>query len=71
MENIDLSIIIINHYHGAFLKDNISSIYNKTSNLNFEIILIYNTPNDEIFWVLLKLTDLDYCSLFLKKLKYK
>ena len=52
---MDLSIIIVNHNHGSFLNGNISSIYNNTSKLDFEIILINNTPNDSYIPNILKL----------------
>ena len=48
MNNINVSIIIINHNHGSLIRKNIQSIYKKTSKITFEVILINNTPRDSI-----------------------
>jgi GT2 family glycosyltransferase len=44
--SIDVSVIIVNHFHSSLLHKNISSIISKTKNISYEIILINNTIED-------------------------
>lgn len=46
-QNIDVSIIIVNWNAGKFLKETIESIYEKTSDINYEIILVDNNSYKE------------------------
>ena len=46
MNNIDLSIIIVNFNTKELLSDCIESICNKTEGLSFEIIVVDNASND-------------------------
>ncbi len=43
---IDLSIIIVNYNDQRFLKDCLSSVYNETSHIKFEIIFVDNNSSD-------------------------
>lgn len=45
-KNIDVSIILVNYFTASLCKDVIQSIYEKTSGLNYEIIIVDNS-NDE------------------------
>lgn len=51
IQNVDVSIIIVNWNAGKFLQETIESIYAKTFDINYEIILIDNNsiPKDESF----------------------
>ena len=46
MSSIDTSIILVNYKTPQLLEDCISSIYEKTFNLSFEIIVVDNNSND-------------------------
>ena len=48
MNNLNVSFIIVNHNHGIKLEKLINSIYKKTNSIKFEIILINNTPYDNV-----------------------
>ena len=43
---IDLSIIIVNYNDEKFLKDCLSSVYNETPHISFEIIFVDNHSSD-------------------------
>ena len=54
MNNLNVSIIIVNHNHGIKLEKLINSIYKKTNSIKFEIILINNTPYDNVVTLIKK-----------------
>ena len=67
MNSLNVSIVIVNHNHGIKLENLINSIYKKTNSIKFEIILINNTPSDNI----VTLIKNKYPKVLILKIKHK
>ena len=58
-KNFDVSVIIVNWNSGKYLKETIESLYNKTFNLSYEIIIVDNNSmkNEESYLYLDEIVD--------------
>lgn len=57
--NIDVSIVLVNYKTSLMCRDVVESIHNKTTGINYEIIIVDNSCDDMEFQ---QLTDLQYCA---------